>query len=694
VVDKLASSDAHRMKTRRNVFFCDEPIGGKLAFLFPGENSQSPNMLRELALASPHVRGWFDWLEGVFHGLRDVPHRLLLFPPILGATDAERKALDAQLRQGDYGSEAVFAADMALFSLLNALGVHPDYMAGHSTGENAALFASGLVAVTPESLAEIVRRMNAIFRDVYASGSVPAGTLLTAGLIGRDVIDSVLAEHPEVQLTMDNCPNQVILFGPPPLMERVRTELAAKGAICTELPISWAYHTPFVAPMADAFAAVLHEGLFATPNAKVYSCATAGPFPDDAAGIRSLMRAQYVSRVRFTETVQRLYRDGARIFVEVGPGGVLTSFVDDILDDKPHLTLAADSRRAPGLEHFLGVLGQLFVDQAPLDLMPLHALKSGGESTPIAMPPLESALPFIRLSDGEASRVRAMLDRAAAVAAPIPSASNPRLAEPAVTNHSPLIDRGLGGGTRVADVAFAAATQASASVSGWSGCLPLPFPATIQMVKLDDALGGALKAAWFIEHLGVGDIAYFARAIEPLGRFRQRDWLVGRIAARRAVLNWLADSGHHSTVNPEFDYDAAGRPVLVNDLAESVFVSISHKDGIGAAVAADRRVGIDLERLTAVRDPLLLMQTAFSSQEQELLAEVGWGQSALIAIAWSAKEASAKSIGRKLLGQEMSLAITHVDMEQRTLRLAHSQGGVDAFYALDSDYVCVVAAAA
>ncbi len=687
VVDKLASPDTHRLKTRRNVFFCDEPIGGKLAFVFPGENSQSPNMLRELALASPLVRGWFDWLEGVFEGERDVPHRLVLFPPTMGPTEDQRKAIEAQLRQVDYGSEAVFVADMALYSLLHALGVRPDCMVGHSTGENAALFASGMVTVTPESLTGIVRRMNAIFRDVHAASSVPNGTLLTVGLIGRDAIDEVLAAHPEIHLTMDNCPNQAILFGPPALMDDVRARLGAKGAVCTELPISWAYHTPFVTPMADAFADVLHEGLIAKPTAQMYSCATAQPFPDDVAGIRATMHAQYVSRVRFTETVQRLHRDGVRIFLEVGPGGVLTSFVGDILRDETHLALAADSRRAPGLEHLLGVFGQLFINQAPLDLAALHAVETPGKAKPAAMPVLESALPFIRLNEAEASDLRAMLAGAASLAA-LPAAPPLQAPEPVAAEHSPLIGGDWGG---EADASPDGSADAAAGVSGWSGFVPTPFPAAIEMVTFDDAPEDAFDAARCAEHLGEGDIAYFVREIESRGGFRRRDWLVGRMAARRAVSSWLAQNSQRVERDPRFDYDAAGRPVLTDELAERVFVSVSHKDGIGAAVACDRPVGIDLERLTAVRDPRLLTQTAFSSDEQELLAEVGWGETSAIAIAWAAKEAAAKSLGRKLLGRETSLAITLIDTDQRMIRLAHAEADVDAFYELDGDYVCVVA---
>ena len=105
-------------------------------------------------------------------------------------------------------------------------------------------------------------------------------------------------------------------------------------------------------------------------------------------------------------------------------------------------------------------------------------------------------------------------------------------------------------------------------------------------------------------------------------------------------------------------------------------------------------IGIDLERLTAVRDPELLAQTAFSAEEERLLCGGRVGAvGTLIAIAWSAKEAAAKSLGRKLLGDEASFAITDVDLERATIRLAHAQGWVDAFYALDGDFVCVVAAA-
>ena len=670
-LEKIAKPDTHRVKTRRGLFFADAPIGGKLAFVFPGENSQSSYMLRDLALTSPLVRGWLDWLEGVFPDERDVPHRSVLYPPRLGPSAAERRALEARLRQVDYGSESVFVADMALFTLLQALGLEPDAMAGHSTGENAAIFASGLVRVTRDSLVGIVRRMNGVFNEVHAGSNVPTGTLLTVGAASRDAVDAVLAAHLDVHLTMDNCPNQVILFGPQPTMEDVRATLSAAGAVCTELPMSWAYHTPFVAPMADAFATILPPGLIGQASATLYSCAIAAPFPTDAPGIHATMHAQYVSRVRFDETIRRMHADGVRTFVEVGPGGVLTGFVGDILRDQPHLALAADSRRGSGLEHLLGVLAQLFVNGVSFDLAPLHALDATAPAPAKKMPVLESAVPFIQLDDAEAAQLRMMLGTA-----PSPTTKTDAIASaPSQTS----------------------ATRTNPSLASWSGQLLLPFAASVEFIAFDTD-GDAFDLTSLETRLSAGDRDHYARVIAPQGSHRQREWLVGRMAARRALAGWLGQDEHNGghgtaqeTESEEIIYTDTGRPVLANGLAESVFLSVSHKDGIGAAAVADRPIGIDLELLSAVRDPSLFAETAFSAEEGALLAEIGWADTAMIAVAWSAKEAAAKALGVPLLGYEAAFAITDVDETAETIRVAHAGGALEAVYALDGDFICVVA---
>jgi acyl transferase domain-containing protein/phosphopantetheinyl transferase len=714
IIDKVANPETHRLQSRTGVFFTDQPIGGQIAFVFPGENSQYPYMLRDLALASPAVREWLDRLEGLFHGEREVPHRILMYPPKLGLSDAERQDLEARLRGVDNGSEAVFFADIALFTLLRALGVTPDFIVGHSTGENAAIIASGLVDASPDQVCDYIRRMNAIFRTVDEGNLIPNGMLLTIGAIERAAIDRVLERHSEIQFTMDNCPNQVVLFGPAPLMTEVNAELTAQGAICTALPLSWAYHTTFVTPMVEGFSKLVGDDGIGTPFTRVYSCASAGPFPEEAPAIRELLRQQYVSRVRFTETIRRLYDDGARIFVEVGPGSTLTGFVDDILRDRPHLALASDSTRRSTLEQMLQLLGQLFVHSVPLDLAPLYA--GSGEFAalePSSQPFLESALPFIHLAPEEAARVREILQPAMPAPAPVtaeppvqaevhsarpmPAAARPSArSEPRpLTEHFGL----MGDFLQNQEIVTHHAVQrqrglASAPVSGWSGNLALPFAASIEFVGAP-AMPAAAFAAMLAPLLGAGDLEYFEREIAPQGSHRQAEWLLGRLALRRALAAWLGGHGDPQGADREIGYDPEGRPVLNGGPTPNggVFLSLSHKGGIAVGVASDRPVGIDLEQFTALRDPAGVLGIAFSPAEAALVANGHGPDPRLVTIAWSAKEAAAKSLGQKILLRERSFELRAFDPAQGRARLSHDGSVIDAFSAVDGDFVCTLAAA-
>ena len=169
----------------------------------------------------------------------------------------------------------------------------------------------------------------------------------------------------------------------------------------------------------------------------------------------------------------------------------------------------------------LAVLGQLFVNQIPFDLAQLYADDGSSTSSPNAvMPVLESTLPFIRLNDDEAARVRAMLDRGTLAAVPASTEAATTIAS--ASDHDEHFDT-----VAETNVAYATAQPSQTRLSGWSGCLPLPFPAKIELVSLDVAAEDSLDAARFGQHLGVSDVAYFAQAIEPLGR-----WAATRLARR------------------------------------------------------------------------------------------------------------------------------------------------------------------
>src|SRR6185369_5213747 len=139
----------------------------------------------------------------------------------------------------------------------------------------------------------------------------------------------------KLHLALDNCPNQMVLFGTHEDIEAAAVTLNAEGAVCISLPFDRAYHTPLLSSLAPRLRPI-YEQLEVGPGAvPVVSCATAEPYPVDAEGIRELATRQWFARVRFRETILKLHEDGIRTFIEVGPGGKLAGFVRDILKGRP-----------------------------------------------------------------------------------------------------------------------------------------------------------------------------------------------------------------------------------------------------------------------------------------------------------------------------------------------------------------------
>jgi len=162
-----------------------------------------------------------------------------------------------------------------------------------------------------------------------------------------------------------------------------------------------------MSPMAEAFRALFASVEFAPAGTVLYSCVTAKPFPSEMEEMRDTAAAQYMCPVRFRESIENLYRDGVRVFVEAGPESHLTAFVRDILRNRPHVAVSCDDRRR-GADHQLRhLLGQLFAQGIPVDLEPLY----GGMPQPVTAlaPYLPTAIPVIQSTGPVATQLRACL---------------------------------------------------------------------------------------------------------------------------------------------------------------------------------------------------------------------------------------------------------------------------------------------
>jgi acyl transferase domain-containing protein/phosphopantetheinyl transferase len=447
-LDRLRDPRCRRVREMEGIYFTDAPLAerGSLAFVFPGEGSQYPDMLADLCVHFPVVRGVFDLMDRAFHGHARgyLPSEVIFPPPGAAAGGAPR------LFRMDLGAEAVFTASQALAALLGTLGVTPRAMAGHSTGEHSALLVSGVVrAAGEEELIRHIRSVNAVFEQLDGKGEVPEGVLLAVGGVEPSVLRDVVARAGgRVHVAMDNCPHQVVLCGAREAMDAVAAELKKSRGICSALPFARAYHTPwfevFCEPMREYFRGVA----LARSEAVLYSCVSAERYPGDPDAVRELVASQWARTVRFRETVEAMYRDGVRIFVEVGPRANLTGFIDDILRGKPYAALPTNLPHRSGVGQVNHLVAQLHAHGVPVRVAALFERRApvalaleDAASAPRPLPAprvrLETALRPLRLPEGFA------LDKgpppaprpAPDAAAPVPARPRPADAGAVLSRH-------------------------------------------------------------------------------------------------------------------------------------------------------------------------------------------------------------------------------------------------------------------
>jgi phosphopantetheinyl transferase (holo-ACP synthase) len=208
-----------------------------------------------------------------------------------------------------------------------------------------------------------------------------------------------------------------VLVGDPDAAARAREIATAAGIVSEPLPYDRAVHTPAFAPFAEDLRGVFAELPVHAPRTPLWSCTTAAPYPDDLAQIRELLIEHWTSPVRFHETIEALHEAGARVFVEVGPRGNLTAFIEDILRGRPFCATASDVQRRSGTTQLNHLVALLAVHGVGVDMTRLFGERRAEEvdwreprPEPEARHGMEVSLatawPMIRLGDEVADRLR------------------------------------------------------------------------------------------------------------------------------------------------------------------------------------------------------------------------------------------------------------------------------------------------
>ncbi len=413
---RLEDPTCRRVSDRSGIYYTDEPLGrqGRLAFLFPGEGSQYPNMLADLCLHFPEVRTCFDLLDRALYGQgATLRPSQFIFPQT--ALKPTANVRNDQLWQMDGAVEAVFTANRALLALMDQLRLVPDVVLGHSTGEYNALLAAGAIHVaSEEELIKHLRDGNHLSERLISEGRITQGALLAVGLADRQLIDSALETmRGRLWLAIDNCPHQVVLFGSESAIAETTDRLREAGAVCQRLPFDRAYHTPLFAAVAAELERFFSRINITPPRIEVYSCATAELYPTEPARIRQLVLDQWQSPVRFRETIETMYARGVRLFVEAGPRGNLTAFVADILRGKSHAAIPANVQHRSGITQLNHLVARLAAHGVPMQLEYLYSRRNANRISfddglipkrSVFAPRLSLTLPFIGAPYGHINR--------------------------------------------------------------------------------------------------------------------------------------------------------------------------------------------------------------------------------------------------------------------------------------------------
>jgi [acyl-carrier-protein] S-malonyltransferase len=267
---------------------------GSTAIVFPGQGSLSEGM-RELVE-------------------RRRPDLLELAAEAVGEDPFARLGEDTRFDQ-----PAIFCASLAGFDALAR--PEPDFFAGHSLGEIAALVAAGALSEA-DGLALVVERG----RLMAEAGAGAGGGMLAVRASRADA--EPFARRNGLVVANDNAPDQVVLSGPDDAIATAEREARELGMRAKRLAVTGAFHSPAIAQAVEPFTARLEEVEFARPEVPVFSCVTAEPFGDP----RRRLAEALVSPVRWLEVMRKLQAVGVRHIVEAGPGRVLAGLVRRSLD--------------------------------------------------------------------------------------------------------------------------------------------------------------------------------------------------------------------------------------------------------------------------------------------------------------------------------------------------------------------------
>ncbi len=280
------------------------------AYVFPGQGAQFTGMGKDLYDNYPVARQLFE-----------KANELLGFC----ITDLMFSGTDEDLRQTRVTQPAIFLHSVIMAKVMGQLFA-PDMVAGHSLGEFSAIVAAGALSFE-DGLLLVAKRAQAMQKACEITPST------MAAIIGLDdqIVEKICAEIHDIVVPANyNSPGQIVISGSVKGIEQAVEKLTAAGAKrALVLKVGGAFHSPLMEPARVELEKAIDSTTFSAPSCPVYQNVTALPCTDPAM-IKNNLKKQLTAPVKWTQSVQNMIKNGADLFVEVGPGNVLQGLIKKI----------------------------------------------------------------------------------------------------------------------------------------------------------------------------------------------------------------------------------------------------------------------------------------------------------------------------------------------------------------------------
>ncbi|MEA4867143.1 MAG: [acyl-carrier-protein] S-malonyltransferase [Bacteroidia bacterium] len=279
------------------------------AFVFPGQGAQFSGMGKDLYNNYPHAKEMFEKANEIL-GFR--------------ITDIMFEGTDEQLKQTNVTQPAIFLHSVILSRCID--NFDPQMVAGHSLGEFSALVAAGAMSFE-DGLRLVSARAQAMQKACEAKPSTMAAVLGIEDSIVEDICNQIKGV---VVPANYNCTGQLVISGETGAIQEACEQLKAAGAKrALPLAVGGAFHSPLMEPAREELEKAINETPFNTPICPIYQNVDAQKHTDSKTIKENLIK-QLTAPVRWRQIVENMWNDGAREFIELGPGSVLQGLVKKI----------------------------------------------------------------------------------------------------------------------------------------------------------------------------------------------------------------------------------------------------------------------------------------------------------------------------------------------------------------------------